>query len=189
MPTALPILFNNPLDLDKIDVASPCHARWEDMVGSDRVRFCGSCQKNVFNLSGMKRDEASELLRATDGKLCVRFFRRQDGTILTQDCPVGIALVVRRAKRATLIAAATTIGAIATMLTFLGLSMTKKAGCELQNVKTQIEEVIPEITPPIPTMGEPPPLMGDVAPPPQPPKPIQKMGKVKRPVEVKGGLG
>ena len=43
------------------------------MVGSDTVRFCASCQKNVYNLSGMQRDEAISLMRGTEGRLCVRF--------------------------------------------------------------------------------------------------------------------
>src|SRR5262249_10788550 len=39
--------------LDNVRIASPCHARWEDMVGNDRARFCGQCRKNVYNFSAM----------------------------------------------------------------------------------------------------------------------------------------
>ena len=35
----------------------------------------------------------------SEGRLCVRFFRRKDGTILTQDCPVGWKAVKKRATR------------------------------------------------------------------------------------------
>src|SRR4051812_47184360 len=37
--------------LDRITIASPCTASWDDMAGDDRVRFCASCQKDVYNLS------------------------------------------------------------------------------------------------------------------------------------------
>lgn len=69
------------------------------MVGSDRVRFCSQCQLNVFNLSAMSRDQAEALLVGTEGRLCVRFYRRRDGSILTQDCPVGLRKLKQRASR------------------------------------------------------------------------------------------
>ena len=185
MPKALKIFQdddNGSFALDQISVASPCHAEWEDMVGSDKVRFCASCQKNVFNLSGMKRTEAIDLLRATEGKVCVRFFRRADGTVLTEDCPVGVALLVRKAKRATLAAAAISIGAVAAMLAVLGGSFTKKTCNALVDVKTTIEQSMPDIPEPRPTMGEapmepPPPTMGVPPPPPEVKGRVKLMGK------------
>ena len=77
--------------LDNIKVATPCTADWNQMTGDDRVRHCGQCQKNVYNLSGMLRDEAEALLRERNGDLCVRYYRRHDGTILLADCTVGRA--------------------------------------------------------------------------------------------------
>jgi hypothetical protein len=76
--------------LDNIRVASPCKMEWNAMTGDERVRHCGSCNKDVFNLSGMTRDEAEALIVEKHGKLCVRYFQRKDGTILTKDCSVGI---------------------------------------------------------------------------------------------------
>jgi hypothetical protein len=76
--------------LDRITIASPCSASWDDMVGDDRVRFCGKCEKNVYNLSSMESAEAEALLREHEGNVCVRLYRRQDGTVLTSDCPVGV---------------------------------------------------------------------------------------------------
>jgi len=40
--------------------------------------------------------EATALIAQHEGKLCVRFYRREDGTIMTKDCPVGAAKVRRR---------------------------------------------------------------------------------------------
>jgi hypothetical protein len=85
--------------LDHISIASPCPARWEDMEGNDRVRFCGQCRLNVYNLSAMERNEAEELVATHKGRLCAGFYRRVDGTILTRDCPVGLAAVRARVAR------------------------------------------------------------------------------------------
>ena len=82
--------------LEGLRVASPCTASWEAMKGDARVRRCGDCRLNVYNLSAMSRREGEDLLRRSEGRLCVRFFRRADGTILTEDCPVGLRAVRRR---------------------------------------------------------------------------------------------
>jgi len=88
--------------LDNVRIASPCHVSWDDMVGDDRVRFCGQCTKNVYNLSALPQEDAEALLRVARAReaqqgegVCVRFYRRADGTILTADCPDG----ARRKKR------------------------------------------------------------------------------------------
>ena len=84
MTTRLPIV------LDELRVASPCSADWDEMAGDERARFCGKCEKNVYNLSSMSRADAESLVREKEGRLCVRFFRRTDGTMLTADCPEGV---------------------------------------------------------------------------------------------------
>src|SRR5215210_4470085 len=89
--------FTSPLDY--VRVAAPCPADWGKMVGDERVRFCGSCDRHVYNLSGMTRREAEALVTNTEGRLCVRFYRRADGTILTRNCPVGLSAVRRRVAR------------------------------------------------------------------------------------------
>ena len=83
--------FDSPLT--KVKIASPCSADWEGMFGDERKRFCGECKLNVYNLSGMTRREAEELLENSEGRLCVRYYQRSDGTVLTADCPVGRAKV------------------------------------------------------------------------------------------------
>lgn len=88
--------FESPLK--NIKIASPCPANWDEMYGNERKRFCGECKLNVYNLSGMTREEAEDLIGNSEGRLCVRFYRRVDGTVLTQNCPVGWAKVKRRAR-------------------------------------------------------------------------------------------
>jgi hypothetical protein len=79
-----------PIVLEDVRVASPCKADWDEMSGDERVRFCGQCEKNVYNLSAMTRADAEALVREKEGRLCIRFFKRPDGTMLTADCPVGV---------------------------------------------------------------------------------------------------
>jgi hypothetical protein len=82
--------------LKNVRVAAPCTANWELMIGNDRSRFCGQCKLNVYNLSGMTRSEAESLIAQSEGRLCVRFYRRADGSILTENCPVGLRALRRR---------------------------------------------------------------------------------------------
>ncbi len=82
--------------LDNVSIASPCPASWDNMQGNGRVRFCLQCEKNVYNLAAMPREEAEELIQAR-GDACVRLYRRVDGTVMTADCPVGMK--IRRAKQ------------------------------------------------------------------------------------------
>jgi hypothetical protein len=73
--------------LEDVRIASPCHARWDEMSGDDRVRLCKACGKDVYNLSAMPRSMAEALLEERDGAFCKRLFRRADGTVITGDCP------------------------------------------------------------------------------------------------------
>ena len=89
--------FENPLN--NIRVASPCPANWNEMMGDERKRYCGECKLNVYNLSGMTRREAEDMIINSEGRLCVRFYRRSDGTVLTKDCPVGWQAIKRRVSK------------------------------------------------------------------------------------------
>jgi hypothetical protein len=86
--------------LDQITVASPCHVAWDQMSGDERKRFCNHCKLHVYDLSAMSRQEAESFVRRSEGRTCVRFFRRTDGTVLTRDCPVGLRAVRQRFTRA-----------------------------------------------------------------------------------------
>ncbi len=88
--------FDSPLN--NLSVASPCSADWNEMYGDERKRFCGDCKLNVYNLSSMTQDDAETLVMNAEGRLCVRFYKRADGTVITADCPVGWANVKQRTK-------------------------------------------------------------------------------------------
>ena len=94
---------SHELSLEQMSVRVPCTVAWESMTGSERVRHCAQCQQEVYNISAMGREDAEEFLRANgmnggdgqdQGRLCVRFYRRPDGTVITRDC-----FALRRALR------------------------------------------------------------------------------------------
>lgn len=87
--------------LEQVRINNPCPVSWASMKGDERVRFCGQCGLNVYNLSAMSRQEAEAFLASVEGRTCLRLFRRHDGRVLTQDCPAG-----RKARRRRLVALA-----------------------------------------------------------------------------------
>jgi len=88
--------FDNPLN--NLKIASPCSQDWDAMIGDNRKRYCGECKLNVFNLSGMSRTEAENLLLNAEGRVCVRYYKRADGSVITENCPVGWAKVKQRTR-------------------------------------------------------------------------------------------
>jgi hypothetical protein len=164
--------------LDNIRIAAPCDADWSKMTGDDRARHCGDCRKPVFNLSNMTRPEAEALIIEKQGKLCVRYYQRKDGTILTKDCPVGVA---RRRKRKLVAAGAVAMLAGGGALVWKTLrpdqvpvSPTVDLPCQISYPPEHVVEMDTAIHEPEPEYTK---LQGDVAAPIDPP--VRKMGKVK----------
>jgi hypothetical protein len=153
--------------LDTMKIASPCTASWDEMKGDDRVRFCGGCEKNVYNLSAMGREEAESLLRAKEGNLCARLYRRADGTVITADCPVGAKRVRRRR-----LALATVGGGMLSAMAALGVGAAA-------TVTMGEPAVMGKMAAPLPTQ-EPQevPMMGQLV---EEPAPIMEMGDVASP--------
>lgn len=161
--------------LPNIRVAAPCTADWNAMSGDERMRACGQCNKNVYNLSNMTRDEAEALIIAKEGKLCVRYFQRIDGTIILKDCEVGVS---KRRKRRLIAAGAAALlaGGGATAL-FLrtkakGVAEDRRAiagGISIDPIEVKGEVAMPEPAPPPP----PPPVVE-----PAKPEAIEVMGGI-----------
>lgn len=141
--------FDSPLN--NIKIASPCSADWDMMYGDERKRFCGDCKLNVYNLSGMSKDEAESLITNFEGRLCVRFHQRADGTVITKDCPVGWAKIKQR-TRLYATAALSLIMALFSGVFFVSL---------FSKPKNMVGKLVPFATP------TPMPLMGAVAAPPK----------------------
>ncbi|MGC4042860.1 MAG: hypothetical protein QM758_03575 [Armatimonas sp.] len=161
--------------LNKVKVASPCSADWNAMEGDDQARFCGQCKKNVYNLSAMTEKEAAELVRNTEGRLCVRYYRRADGTMLTADCPVGAEVKKRRTVRNLTVLA--TAGAALTAYRMARTPEPVSAPVAGTMIALPMVEATPE-----------PAMMGDMAAPP-PPRPEPTMGIVMSIPERKPTMG
>ena len=77
-------------------IAAPCSQPWHQMEGSDRVRYCKACKLNVYNLSEMTAREAAALIQTTEGRLCIGYYMRADGSIITRNCPIGLRRIRKR---------------------------------------------------------------------------------------------
>ena len=88
--------------IDQIEISSPCTVSWDEMRGAggaggdERVRFCGQCRQNVYNVEAMSRVEAQRLIAAREGRVCMRILRRPDGTVVTADCWARLRAARRR---------------------------------------------------------------------------------------------
>jgi hypothetical protein len=82
--------------VDEVAIASPCTVSWDGMRGDDRVRFCGQCRQNVYNVEALDRGAARRLIEAREGRVCLRILRRDDGTVVTADCWTRLRAARRR---------------------------------------------------------------------------------------------
>lgn len=152
--------FNSPLN--NLRIASPCSADWNQMVGDNRQRHCGDCKLNVYNLSGMTRREAEDLIMNSEGRVCMRIYKRSDGTVLTKDCPVGWQAVKQRVSKVAT--------AFASMIFALlgGIGLTSYFADSTDEGRTMGAIAVTNQNLPInddyPTMGEIEPTMGDIEP-------------------------
>lgn len=106
--------------VNSIQIATPCSADWDEMVGDDRKRFCQDCKLNVYNVAELTPREVSELLgTANGGRVCMQIYRRRDGTVITRDCPVAVHRVKKAFKRS--------IAAVASLAATIGLALPSSA--------------------------------------------------------------
>lgn len=129
--------------------------QWEEMSGDDRVRLCGGCSRQVYNLSDMTASEAEQFLSATGESHCLRFFRRSDGKIMTDNCPRGLRAIRDRVRVSVKIAAAV----LTSIFSFLPVFRSQSAIA--QDVKGNVaypkncKKQMSEITGSVPSLVEP----------------------------------
>lgn len=96
-PRGLPVLSS-------LRLVRGCDVAWETMVGSARVRHCGICDREVYDLTAMDADEVEAFLAARrDALPCLRLHRRFDGRVQAGPC-------ARPRKLGRAIAVATALG-------------------------------------------------------------------------------
>jgi hypothetical protein len=144
-----------------IQIASPCTMSWESMSGDERERLCQACKLNVYNISEMTIAEAEALIVGKEGRVCVRLFRRHDGTVLTKDCPKGLAAVRARMQKS--VAALTAIVAVvaAWALNYRANAWDAPLWQKLINASQPGQHATGEMSMPVRTQGRA--IMGDVA--------------------------
>lgn len=114
---------------DSISVKSPCNESWDEMIGSDTIRFCSHCAKNVHDISAITRTEAERLIRQSNGNLCVRYIKNPNGK------PVNAPPKLTQIKRRATIAA----GVLATSLTFSTLAYAQGGTISTKENQTQTQ--------------------------------------------------
>lgn len=97
-------------DINKLKIAAPCPASWENMAGDERTRFCELCELSVHNISEMTQTEVRTLVTGATGRVCGRLYRRADGTVMTKDCPVGLKALRKKTARMAASVIATVLG-------------------------------------------------------------------------------
>ena len=88
--------------MKRAQIAAPCTAKWEEMTGDEKTRFCAQCKLNVHNAIEMTDEEVMlKIMSIAHGnRVCMRIYRRTDGTFMTKNCPVGVRRLQERARRA-----------------------------------------------------------------------------------------
>lgn len=113
-PRGLPVLSS-------LRLVRGCDVAWETMVGSARVRHCGICDREVYDLTAMDADEIESFVAARREALpCMRLYRRFDGRVQAGPC-------ARPRKLGRAIAVATALG-LAALASFL-VPIHEEASC------------------------------------------------------------
>ncbi len=130
------------VSLDVVRIAEPCPATWEEMAApsafeENRVRHCGLCRLNVYNVEAMTRREAEAFIEQHEasggGRLCLRLARRPDGTIVTRDCKTAREHLRRVARRTRWLAVAATAAVVSTATLALGGGVQKRVQASLND--------------------------------------------------------
>jgi CarboxypepD_reg-like domain/Secretion system C-terminal sorting domain len=62
----------------QLTIANPCHEEWDQMTLVEKGRFCGSCQKQVVDFTGMNDAQLVAFFKKkTTGSVCGRFMYDQ----------------------------------------------------------------------------------------------------------------
>jgi hypothetical protein len=150
----------------ELKISSPCPKSWDDLVGDQRIRYCGQCKLNVYNFAEMDREEVERIVRKSEGRLCGTLYVRGDRTATLRDCP--------SARARTLVRRAVKVASFLLLAGFTGVCRTSERP-DRSNLPRWIQQTLSVIDPERPPAVPRPPhrLMGDVvcapAKPPAPP--------------------
>jgi len=92
-------------------IARPCEESWAAMNGGARQRHCQLCDKQVHNFAVMTASEIEKLVLKSEGKLCARITRREDGSLVTLEAQPRVSIAAQVAVSASLALSAVAGGA------------------------------------------------------------------------------
>lgn len=71
----------------QLQIAEPCHENWNQMTAQTQGRFCGSCQKTVFDFTTMTDNQLLEYFKNYKSDTCGRFENHQLDRVLATPPP------------------------------------------------------------------------------------------------------
>lgn len=78
------------IPIENFKPASPCSSSWENMSGTNQVRYCKQCLLRVYDFKSTDKADAEQLIFQQEGLNDVLLYKRKDGRFLTSDCPVAV---------------------------------------------------------------------------------------------------
>lgn len=85
--------------LDHLKVQRSCSEDWEQMTGTDQIRFCRHCSQDVHDLTEMDRTEAVRLVLRSKGRNCLRLRFNPAGEPLFRPPAGPLYSIARRTSR------------------------------------------------------------------------------------------
>ena len=64
-------------DIKNIELSFVCPQNWDNMTICGNGRFCGVCQKTVYDFTNKSQKEYDDIVQKQDGQLCGRFRKAQ----------------------------------------------------------------------------------------------------------------
>ena len=115
----------------------------------------------------MTKNEAENLIMNSEGRVCARFFRRADGSVITKDCPVGWAAVKKRMSKVWTAVASVVLTAISGIgivsLTRQAEPVTIMGEIPIERTPEEYREMGAVAIEPPPVNNQPVEIMGDIA--------------------------
>lgn len=91
--------MSNPRILNHVRIQQPCSEDWDRMSGTEQIRFCRHCSKNVHDLTGLDRREAVRLVLRSKGRICLRLRTNGAGELVFRERVQQLHTIARRTSR------------------------------------------------------------------------------------------
>ena len=83
----------------ELEIDEPCPKAWGELEGGGAKRFCHQCSLHVVDGSAMTREAAEDLVRSSDGRVCMRLEVGADGRPIHADAAAEEAQRERARRR------------------------------------------------------------------------------------------